>query len=118
MLLANETFHFGATVKINQDGNFDYFVHWKAKFDDVLAKHLNNAKEMHVTSVLIFRISSLRDCILAEVRSAQFYSVMADECTDVSTKEQMSVCVGFSVQHDQVTATLCGFTWHVCIRTG
>ena len=30
---------------------------------------------------------------MEDVISAQFYSVMADECTDVSTKEQMSICL-------------------------
>lgn len=37
----------------------------------------------------------IRDHILDEVRSVKFFSVMADESTDVSTLEQMSICLRF-----------------------
>ena len=37
----------------------------------------------------------VRDHILHDVRSAKFFSVMADECTDVSASKQMSICLRF-----------------------
>lgn len=37
----------------------------------------------------------IRDHILDEARYAKFFSVMADESTDVSTLEQMSICLRF-----------------------
>lgn len=37
----------------------------------------------------------IKDKILDDVRSARWFSVMADECTDVSTLEQMSMCFRF-----------------------
>ena len=37
----------------------------------------------------------IKDKILDDVRSARWFAVMADECTDVSTLEQMSMCFRF-----------------------
>jgi len=77
-------------------------VHWKVEFDDILAKHLKHCKgnatytSPDIQNKLIALCGlEIRDRILEEVRSVQFYSVMADECTDVSTKKQMSICVTF-----------------------
>ena len=37
----------------------------------------------------------VKESILKDVRSAGWFSVMADECTDVATLEQMSMCIRF-----------------------
>lgn len=37
----------------------------------------------------------VKESILDDVRSAGWLSVMADECTDVATLEQMSMCIRF-----------------------
>ena len=37
----------------------------------------------------------IKDKILDDVRSARWFAVMADECTDVSTLEQMCMCFRF-----------------------
>ena len=35
----------------------------------------------------------VRQRILENVRAARWFSLMADECTDVATHEQMAICV-------------------------
>ena len=37
----------------------------------------------------------VKESILDDVRLAGWFSVMADECTDVATLEQMSMCIRF-----------------------
>ncbi len=37
----------------------------------------------------------IKSTILAEATSAKWFSVMADECTDESTIEQMSICIRY-----------------------
>ena len=37
----------------------------------------------------------VKDKILDDVQSARWFAVMADECTDVSTLEQMCMCFRF-----------------------
>ena len=37
----------------------------------------------------------IKDKILDDVRSARWFAVMADECTDVSTLEQICMCFRF-----------------------
>ena len=37
----------------------------------------------------------IKDKILDDVRSARWFAVMADECIDISTLEQMSMCFRF-----------------------
>ena len=37
----------------------------------------------------------IKDKILDDVRSARWFTVMANECTDVSTLEQMCMCFRF-----------------------
>ena len=51
----------------------------------------------------------MRDTILCEIRSAGWYSVMADECTDVATIEQMSVCIRFVDDKPEVREEFLGF---------
>ena len=51
----------------------------------------------------------VRDSILGEIRSAGWYSVMADECTDVATIEQMSVCIRFVDDKPEVCEEFLGF---------
>jgi len=85
-----------------ENGNFDFFIHWKAEFDSTLAYHLTHCKKnaSYISPDIQNQLikccgQEVRDCILDDVRSAKFFSVMADECTDVSTVEQMSICLRF-----------------------
>ena len=83
-----------------QDGNFDHLVHWKSSFDPILRDHLLHCKKNasylspSIQNELI-RLAGeeVRSQILAPVQSARWFSVMADECSDVSTIEQMALCI-------------------------
>lgn len=75
-----------------ENGNFD-FLHWKSQFDEQLKRHgKRNAtyNSPHIQNELIDLWKSK-----ISVRSARWFSVMADECTDVSTLKQMSMCFRF-----------------------
>ena len=85
-----------------EDGNFDFFVHWKSKFDPLLKHHLAHcSKNASYTSpaiqneIIALAGDEIRDEILKSVKSARWYSIMADECTDVATIEQMALCLRF-----------------------
>ena len=56
--------------------------------------------------IALMGLSLLRK-LLSDTRSAEFFSIIADEATDVSHKEQMTVCIrwfdeDFSIQEDPV----------------
>jgi len=83
-----------------ENGNFDVFIHWKAEFDSTLAYYLTHCKNNasynspDIQNQLIKCCGQeVWDCILEDVGSEKFFSVMADECADVSTVEQMSICI-------------------------
>lgn len=42
-----------------ENGNFDFFLHWKSQFDEGLKSHIEHGKKMLLTEVLIFKLSLL-----------------------------------------------------------
>ena len=42
----------------------------------------------------------LRGIIISEVKQAKFFSVMADECSDVANKEQLTIVTRYCVNED------------------
>ena len=86
----------------NNVGNFIELVRFRAETDDILCKHLKNApKNAQYTSKTIQNEmidvigTQIRNNILSEVRKAKYYSVIADEVTDVANKEQLSISVRY-----------------------
>lgn len=51
----------------------------------------------------------MRDSILKDVKAAKWYSIMADECTDSATHEQMSLCLRFFDDASEVREEFIGF---------
>ena len=95
----------------SNEGNFVELVRFRAETDPVLADHL--AKSPHnarytsktIQNELVEVIGeSIRNDILAEVKQAKFYSVIADEVTDTANKEELSLSLRFvlNVQVRQV----------------
>jgi hypothetical protein len=85
---------------MEENGNFLELVHFRAETDDVLCKHLKyGTKNAKYTSKTIQNEfigivgGAIRDEILSEVLSAQFYSIIADQVTDIASKEQPSLCL-------------------------
>jgi hypothetical protein len=81
---------------------FRYFIHWKAGFDDILSIHLKkcprNAQYLSPTTQneLILCIGQeVREMITNKANMASHFSIMADETTDVSGSEQLTVCIRY-----------------------
>ena len=83
-------------------GNFIELVKFRAETDTVLADHLafapDNAKytsktiQNELTDVIA---DEIRQQLLKDIREATYYSVMADEVTDVSNHEQLSIVIRY-----------------------
>ena len=89
-------------VKQEEDGNFKFFVRWKAEYDTVLKKHIETAhRSMTYLSPTIQNELiqccelEIRDNIIVKCNEAGYFAVIADETTDVSVTEQLSVCIRY-----------------------
>ena len=87
-------------------GNFLELVAFRARTDALLASHLKNApKNARYTSKNIQNelVSVLGDCvrtsILSDIKEAKFFSILADEVTDCSNLEQLSIAIRFVDNH-------------------
>ncbi|CAC5376291.1 unnamed protein product [Mytilus coruscus] len=99
-----------------EDGNFSRFLQWKANDVPILKSHLENAPyNAQYTSPDIQNelISScglqIKNTILKKVKEAKWFSIMADESTDVGTKEQMALCIRYVDRTATVFEDFIGF---------
>ena len=97
-----------------EDVNFLFFVKWKATFDKALEDHLRHApKNAKFTSPRIQNeiVSICENIIRYRIISKipRYWSVMADETTDVSSTEQMSICIRFVNENAEVCEEFLGF---------
>lgn len=86
----------------SNEGNFVELVRFRAETDQVLATHLaNSPRNGRYTSKTIQNElvevtgNSIRSDIVEEVKRAKFYSVIADEVTDSSNKEELSLALRY-----------------------
>lgn len=109
--MVNEIFRLedtGGTLTKREDGNFDYFVHWLAKEKPVLKAHLENATynakylSPDIQNELIELAGEVLSSILSNARNAKWFSIMADECADVSNIEQMAICIRYVNEDNDV----------------
>ena len=84
------------------EGNFVQLVRFRAETDSTLADHLKesprNARytSKGIQNELIEIVgNTIQLDIISEVRAAQFYSIIADEVTDVSNKEELSLVLRY-----------------------
>ena len=84
----------------SNEGNFVELVRFRPETDPVLAQHLakspRNARYTSKTiqNELVEVIGEcIRNDILADVKRAKFYSVIADKVTDTANKEELSISV-------------------------
>jgi hypothetical protein len=82
--------------------NFIALINYRAETDQILATHLQNSSpnarylSPTVQNELIDICGrQLQQDIISECNSANCFSVIADETTDVSTTEQISLCVRY-----------------------
>ncbi|KAJ8308416.1 hypothetical protein KUTeg_013290 [Tegillarca granosa] len=85
-----------------EDGNFNFFINWKANHDNDLQKHLTNAspraKYLSPTTqneLIVCCEAEIQQNIKSRMLNASFFSVMADETTDESKLSQLSICVRY-----------------------
>ena len=88
--------------KCSNQGNLVELVRFRAEHDHILAQHLasspQNARYTSKTiqNELVEVIGvAIRNDILQEVQSAKYYSIIADEVTDVSNKEHLSLSIRY-----------------------
>ena len=86
----------------SNEGNFVELVRFRAETDAVLAEHLaKSPRNTRYTSKTIQNElveaigDSIQNDIIAEVKQAKFYSVIADEVTDTANKEELSLSLRF-----------------------
>lgn len=86
----------------SNQGNFVELVRFRAETNAVLAEHLaKSPRNKRYTSKTIQNQlvevigDSIRNDIIAEVKEAKFYSVIADEVTDTANKEELSLSLRF-----------------------
>lgn len=97
-----------------EDGNFTYFLKWIAKRDETLDKHLSsgpkNARYISPTTQNEV-IQSLGAVVLGdlvqEINASPFISIMADETADVSTVEQLALCIRYLKQSAPGVKEIC-----------
>ncbi|XP_052814149.1 zinc finger MYM-type protein 1-like [Mya arenaria] len=82
--------------------NFMAVLQSHALNDPILADHLRNGKEnAKYTSpdiqneIITLCADHVLQCILTQCKEAGYFAIMADEATDCSTKEQLSICIRF-----------------------
>ena len=81
-------------IESNNHGNFIELVRFRAESDEVLRHHLQSTPgnsiytSKTIQNELVHIIGSrIRSDILKEIEQAKFYTVIADEVSDVSNKE-------------------------------
>ena len=83
-------------------GNFIELLQFRAEHDHVLAQNLQSAPynatytSKTIQNEMIDAIGIvIRNNILKEVKNSKYYSIIADEVTDISNKEQLSLSVRY-----------------------
>lgn len=96
-----------------EDGNFNFFLHWKAKTDDDLA-HVKfaqpNAKYISLqiqNEVISLCVNKIRARIVQEI--PKYCNVMADETQNCSDEEQLSICACFVNKNCEACEEFLGF---------
>ncbi|KAK5868034.1 hypothetical protein PBY51_012481 [Eleginops maclovinus] len=86
----------------SENGNFNYFVNWKAQFDTTLKQHLEtaakNAKYISPqiqNDLIACCAEDIRETLINNIKTAKFFTVLADESMDISGIEQLSLCVRY-----------------------
>ena len=93
---------FGQGSESSNQGNFIELVRFRTETDEFLANYLKNAprnalytsKTIQNSLIEVVNQRILRD-IISEVNRAKYYTIIADEVTDLSNKEQLSLALRY-----------------------
>ena len=98
------------------EGNFLELVRFRAETDEKLRKHLENSPRnaRHTSKTIQNELiniigSRIWAGILEEIKKAKFFPVIADEVTDTSNLEQLSICLQYvsTAISERFSLTLC-----------
>ena len=97
-------------------GNFLELVRFRAENDDVLRKYLETSpknalytsKTIHNEMISVIG-DAIRDEIIDEIQTVKFFSILADEVTDCSTLEQVSIVIRFVDRNKTIREEFLGF---------
>ena len=85
-----------------EDGNFQYLIDWKSSFDNALKEHPETASRSlqylspSVQNELVHCCEiEIREQLIDNCKKSTLFPVCADETTDVSVKEQLSICIRY-----------------------
>ena len=80
----------------SNEGNFVQLVRFRAETDTDLADHLTKGPRYTIQNELV-RVIGVKICsdIIEEIKSAKFYSIIADEVTDAANKEELSLVIRY-----------------------
>ncbi|XP_071176558.1 zinc finger MYM-type protein 1-like [Mytilus edulis] len=98
-----------------EDGNFRFFVDWKAKTDVVLKTHLQSPGPSYLSpdiqnDIIACCDADIRERIVADCTKAGYFAICADGTTDISVKEQVSLCIRFlDHESDEIREEFIGF---------
>lgn len=87
--------------EMSNDGNFRAILRYRGKGDNFLKLHLENNQRYKYIGAKIQNeiIAACGDVILKKIvekiNAAECFSILADETTDVSNKEQLTLCVRY-----------------------
>ena len=97
-------------------GNFQGLVEFRAETDKVLQQHLEsapcNAKYLSpdVQNDLVSACGyQIRKKLVTEIEEAKYFAILADETTDTSTCEQVSICIRFVDASGKLREEFLGF---------
>lgn len=106
----------GTWKNSSEDGNFMHFIQWKAQFDDILKQHLEtapgNAKYLSAkiqNEMITCCGEEIRDRIVAEIQKSKYFTVLADETSDISGMEQLTICIRYLSSDSDINEDFLGF---------
>ena len=83
----------------SNEGNFVQLVCFRAETDTDLADHLTKGPRYTSKTIQneLVRVIGVKICsdIIEEIKSAKFYSTIADEVTDAANKEELSLVIRY-----------------------
>ena len=100
----------------NNMGNFMELVRFRAENDDVLRAYLETSPmnalytSKSIQNEMIDVIgSAIEDQLVTEIQAAKFYTILADEATDCSNLEQVSIVIRFVDGDKRIREDFLGF---------
>ena len=94
--------------KTDNRSNFMAFLTYRAEADPDLQQHLKTCPKILNIPVIVFKMNSstfvetrFEIKIIASIKTAGIFTILADETADVSCTEQVAICIRYTVKEDK-----------------